>query len=743
MNTLRSTGQVLWALGQFVMVSVLCGILLAVPLLFPLAGVGRVTNEAINYWESLPSELVAEPLPQRSKILDRDGNVIAEFYSENRVNVTFEEIPSVMLSAIVAIEDDRFYERGAIDLQGTVRAVFKTYVAGTTQGGSTLTQQYVKNVLLNNADTEEEQEAAIEQTPERKIKEMRLAVEVEQNMTKDEIIAAYLNIANFGDGAFGVGAAAMHYFGVPVSELKLEQAALLAGLVQNPTNHNPVKYPDVATARRNVVLQRMYETGHITEEEKDTAQELPLELNVTKQANGCLESSAPFFCQTVRNTLASHPVFGETEAARQKFLYKGGLTIQTTLDPKIQEIADRTAVEALGRTNQYATSLAVVQPGTGQVLAIGTNRAFGDGEGETQVNYATSKFQPGSTFKPITLMAGLENGWTVDKKLNSMPYWCAPAPNKGCFENFMRADFGNIDALQALMYSSNTYFTQLSVDIGTEKVQSMSRRVGMPVPESATGVDTATTLGVYEVSPVNLANAYATIAAHGVYCNPTWITSIKDSTGQDVPIPESNCHQEVNPDVADKVAMTMTNVVDGDDPRRTGRNMSIGRPVMGKTGTTNSSAAVWFAGGTPQYQMAVWVGDPRGGFKYPIRNINLYGETISAAFGSTAAGPMWKAAMTEIHEGVEVEEFTVSSTISSNRQEVVVPDVRGMKVAEAISTLEKSGMTVVISEDLAEANEYFPPNVIAEQSITPGESLPGGKDITLTLSADSEKVRIG
>lgn len=726
-------------LVQFLALSVLAGLILSAPLMIPAFGVGRAVHEGEQLWDSLPKDIEVGALPQRSRILDKDGNLIAEFYSENRVPVTYEQLPDTMKDAIVSVEDERFYEHGAVDSTGTLRALASTSL-GNTQGGSTLTQQYVKNLRLYQATTDEERAAATEQTPRRKLEEMSLAMEVEKKYSKEDILTGYLNIANFGDGAYGVGAAAQHYFGIPVEELSIDQAALLAGIVNSPAANNPVKNPEQSTSRRNLVLSRMLTNGKITQEEYDAAKATPLTLNITSIPNGCSTSAYPFFCQMVRNTLSSNSAFGATPEAREQFLYQGGLTIHTTLDPKVQQAADKAATDALGPDNQFASSVAVVEPGTGYVRGIGTNKKFGSGENETEVNLATSRFQNGSTFKPVTLAAALENGWDLTTTINAQSRYCAPAPNTGCFTNLSSYQSGPMNAVDGTVMSSNTFFTELSVRIGTDKVQDTARRLGFQLPDDLSGNETATTLGVYDVSTIQVANAYATFAAHGEYCSPTWITSIDGPSGP-VEVPQPNCYQALAPDVADKVAMTLTNTIDGPNPHRTAKDLNIGRPAMGKTGTTSSQSSVWFAGGTPQYQSAVWVGDPRGGFEHPIDSINLYGKTERAVWGSTAAGPIWQQTMLQVHEGVEVQPFSVSSTSGQTKQQNVVPDVRGLAPEAAISTLERSGFEVSISPDM-EANAVYPPDTIVGQSEEPGTTVKQGTSVTLVLSEGSTPVQV-
>lgn len=679
-------GARLRAASLMPVVSALIGVLVAALFVPGVLAATATAKVGLDVWENMPHELPIQPTPQRSVMVDRHGRPFATFYSENRVNLRSEDIAQVMKDAQVSIEDTRFYDRTAtLDWKALARAVAGNVVtAGGYGGGSTITQQYVKNVLMNNAQSKDEYNLAIERSIPRKIREMRLAVSVEQQMSREDILTGYLNIANYGDGAFGVAAAAQHYFGVPASKLTLTQAATLAGIVQAPAN-NPVSAPNHTINRRNVVLRKMLDAGRITQDEYDTATAAPLGLNITKPDNGCIKSDYPYYCEQVLKTVRNDPAFGNTPEVREQVLYRGGLTIKTALDPEAMRIANKAASKALGNDNQFAAGVAIVQPGTGHVLGFGQNRTFD----QTQLAYATTGFQNGSTFKPITLAAALEDGWDIADTLS------APGSiTRGgkSFSNQSRSGIGTMNAADALAVSSNTFFVRMSTDVtSVRNVQQMARRLGIAIPENVTGTEAATTLGVYDASPVATANAYATFAAHGVYCKPTYVTEATGPMGTYTV--DSQCRQELEPGVADTVAHALTTVVDGPNAARTGRKMSIGRPTMGKTGTTTGNSSVWFAGGTPQYATAVWIGDPRGGFKHPVNRLKVYGRWLGGVHGSTAAGPIWRDVMTQLHKDKPVQQFGTPSTV---KQQVVIPDVRGMDPVAAAGVLRDAGYSVTV-----------------------------------------------
>jgi membrane peptidoglycan carboxypeptidase len=707
---------------------------------------GATVKAAAKFYADLPVDLPAQPLPQRSVILAADGSKIAEFHSENRVLVPLSKVAPVAVRAIVAIEDSRFYTHHGLDVRGTARAMLKTSTGADRQGGSTITQQYVKNVLLNDAENEDERAAANAVSLERKLREVRLAVSLEKRLTKDQILEGYLNIAYFGDGAYGIGTAAQHYFGVSAAQLNLAQAAMIAGIVQNPTGYDPTKHPLAAKGRRNTVLARMRDVGQITPAEATKAQGVALGLDVREPANGCATSRYPFYCQWVRNTLATDPVFGKTAKARQNLLFRGGLTIHTALDPRVQDRAQRVVDDALGRDNRVAAGVAIIVPGTGKVVAMTQNRTFGTGKkGATQIILPAQKaFQPGSTFKAVTLAAALENGVPATATLNAPAVYQPPGlrfPGNG-FTNSAPWDNGNLTLAQATARSSNTFFVKLEQQQGVLNVADMANRLGMALPRDGAGaitrLDASLTLGAYEVSPLEMATVYATLAAHGISCAPTGITAITGPTGAPVASPDPKCHQAVSPGVADSVTALLQGVVDGPDPYRTGKQLSIGRPVAGKTGTTDSSSAVWFNGFTPQYETAVWVGDPRGGFKYPLSSVRLYGQMLSSVAGATAAGPIWANIMKALHTGLPVVGFTPVNANQVNGITNIVPDVRGLTRDRAIQTLQDAGLDVTIDKTLAPPDQLTPPGQVAGQTPAGGTlSLPTGI-VILKLTAGSD-----
>ncbi|MHB1212457.1 MAG: transglycosylase domain-containing protein, partial [Candidatus Nanopelagicales bacterium] len=382
--------------------AVLAGVLVAL-MLTPFVGAfGTVTRDIVYSFESLPADLSTPPLPQRSLILASDGSVLATLYYQNRVEVPLSSISPVMRQATVAIEDSRFLEHNGVDLRGVLRSIVSNVDAGgIEQGSSTLTMQYVKNVLVNQATSADELDAARGDSATRKLREIRYALGLEKIFTKEQILERYLNIAYFGAGAYGVEAAARRYFSKSAADLTLPEAASLAGIVQRPTAYDPLRNPELSTTRRNIVIKRMADLGFVTPQEADRASLLPMGqvLSPTLATNGCTSSYAPFFCDYVVQTIRSEAAFGATPDEREAFLRRGGYTIRTTLDPKAQQAAFETVTSYIPTNDpsRRAAAISMVQPGTGNVIAMTQNREWGtSGRGKTTYNYNVGRDKGGT-----------------------------------------------------------------------------------------------------------------------------------------------------------------------------------------------------------------------------------------------------------------------------------------------------------------------------------------------------------
>lgn len=659
----------------------LAGVVAALVVLPVVGGVGLATRNSAQAFSSLPSDLTQVPLPQQNTLLDADGNVLAVLYAQNRIEVPLDEISPIMQQAIIAIEDQRFFNHAGIDFRGTLRASISTGAGGQVQGGSTITQQYVKQILLTAATTKEEQEAAVAVSINRKLREARYAIGLENKLSKQEILEGYLNIAYFGAGSYGVEIASQRYYSKSASELTLSEAATLAGLVQNPSRFDPTRFPERAQNRRDEVLNAMVNAGYITQEQSDQAKSVSVEadLKPAELSNGCVNSYAPFFCDYVLTILTNDPVFGETPEERARLLAVGGLTIKTTLSLDAQTSSQK-AVDAkipFDDASGKAAAITMIRPGTGEITAMAQNRKWGrSGAGYTTVNYnvpvsanGTVGFQAGSTFKAFTVAAAFKLGWDPFKVVN--------APQKKEFKDFKEcgtgAKFapyqvknstgsGAFDIFSGTAFSVNTYFVGLEEKIGLCEPLAIAKATGV---KQGNGEDFAGypcfTLGCFDVTTLDMTEGMATFAAHGMHCDSIAISAVTDRYKNELEVPSANCTQKIDREVADSTTAVLAGVVDGPLGGRTGRAMYFDRPAAGKTGTTDNSAAVWFVGYTPDMAASVWVGDPRGGQTHPMKNVRINGQYYGQVFGSTMPGPIWRDALRGALENVPATRWNLNT----------------------------------------------------------------------------------
>ncbi|MFD4607906.1 MULTISPECIES: transglycosylase domain-containing protein [unclassified Streptomyces] len=678
--------------AKFLGVSVLAGAVMA-GIALPAAGaLGLAAKGSATGFDDIPANLKRPPLSQRTTILDRQGNQIAQVYSRDRTVVELKDISPYMQKAIVAIEDSRFYEHGAIDLKGVLRALNKNAQnGGVSEGASTLTQQYVKNVFVEEAGDDPTKVAeATQQTIGRKVKELKFAIQVEQDLGKHKILANYLNITYFGQQAYGVEAASQRYFSKHAKDLTLPEAALLAGIVQSPSRYDPVNDEAEATKRRNVVLQRMASVGNISQAEADKAVKEPLGLKVTQPRNGCITAvkGAGFFCKYVERIFLNDPVFGKTRQQRAKIWNQGGLTIRTTLDPQAQQSVQDSLKKHVYQSDSVAGAAVLVEPGTGKVLAMGQSKPYGYGKNETEINYSVGSdlggsnygFPTGSTFKPFVAAAALEQGRPPTQEYSSpyeMPY---PDPVQTCsgkpwinqrhekVPNESKSEFGPYQLKEAMAKSVNTYFVQMVADIGLCPVMQIVDKLhvvqgsGDKLPEVP-----AISLGSRGISPLTMASAYAAFASRGTYCTPVAIESITQKIGgqkKSLAVPKSSCTRAMSETTADTVNTLLQGVIDSGTGSQAGL---ADRANAGKTGTTDERKNAWFVGYTPNLSGAVWVGSASQSVK--MININIGGVFNPLVYGGQVPGPIWRDAMTGALVGKEAPAFNLVNIPDAPKEE--------------------------------------------------------------------------
>ncbi|MEU5657941.1 transglycosylase domain-containing protein [Streptomyces sp. NPDC047737] len=679
--------------AKFLGVAALSGAVLA-GIALPAAGaLGLAAKGTVEGFDEIPSNLKTPPLSQRTTILDSEGGALATVYSRDRTVVPLKDISPYMQDAIIAIEDSRFYEHGAVDLKGILRAMNRNVQeGGAAQGASTLTQQYVKNVFVEEAGDDPDKVAeATQQTLGRKVRELKYAIQVEEELGKKKILENYLNITFFGQQAYGIEAASQRYFSKHAKDLKLEEAAMLAGLVQSPTRYDPVNDAEEATKRRNTVLARMAAVGSISQAEADKAIASPLALKVSKPKNGCITavSGAGFFCDYVRKTILTDPAFGKTEEERSKLWNLGGLTIKTTLSPRAQQAADEAATSKVYKDDKVAASVVQVEPGTGKILSMGQSRPYGldQKKHETMINLAVSNkmggstygFQVGSTFKPITAAAALEKGispaqsyatdWKISLPLNSFRN-CAGSPTGSSnwdLQNEMESEKGSWDMTSALGKSINTYFAKLEQKTGLCETVEMAKKVGYERGDGKEIEEHASiTLGGEVSTPLSMASVYAAFANRGTYCSPIAIESITDANDKKVGVPKTECSRAMSETTADTISQMLKGVVEDGTGTLAGLT---DRDNAGKTGTTNDRLDAWFVGYTPNLSTAVWVGDDVGEKTTKMYDITIGGQYYDKVCGGCLPGPIWKTAMTGALNASETPSFNPISVPRAKEKE--------------------------------------------------------------------------
>jgi membrane peptidoglycan carboxypeptidase len=646
-NPWRRAGISTGVVGRVAVISVAAGVLGAA-IALPVTGlVGVATRDAANTFNQLKIGTLGQ-VPTRSEILDSQGHLIAYYYPNNiyRIPVTYGQIAPVMHNAIIAIEDSRFYLHGAMDPRGTLRAIINDANNTSVQGGSTLAQQYVKNALILTAPNEKARLAAIAESPERKIRELRIAANIEHEMTKHQLLAAYLNVAYFENNAYGIQVAAERYFQTDAAHLTLAESALLAGIVENPSLYDPITDPGPAKARRNLVLDRMAQLGYISNATANTTKRQPLGLDTSPAVlqTGCITSTAAqeaFFCDYALAVLRTDSAY--------KSVYKalnttGGLKIYTTLNPADQAAAQDAVdyVEPPGggiyNPQRNADSEVLLTPGTGAIRAIAVNRRYGNGPGEDNIDYAVNGpydggvgVQTGSSSKLFTLITALEQEVPFGFNENVVspttvgPYFDCHGQSAGVFpvHNAEGPGKGIFTLYNGTTQSINVFYAELEQKVGlcnvvkTAVAMGMTRADGTSLlkgegnPKSASYQEPADdipsfTLGAVNVSPMSMAGAYATVAARGVYCKPVAIQSIVGIGGRHYPVESAGCHRVFSTAVADAASQILQGVL----ASGTAANRGIGRPAAAKTGTANGGFYAAFGGYTPTLAGYVSVFNP-------------------------------------------------------------------------------------------------------------------------------------
>ena len=610
-------------LGRLAVAVVLSGLGMAVVTAAVVVGVRAVAEPG---WKSADTSVDLQPLATRSVVYARDGSVLALLHAEeNRSPVPLDRMPGHVVQAVLDAEDDRFFEHGAIDLRALGRALaVNVEQGGVYEGGSTITQQLVKVSLLNSR-----------QDLQRKFQEVSLAVRLEAKLSKNQILERYLNTVYFGNGAYGLQAAAERYFNTDVDKLTMGQGILLASLIRNPVRADPFVDADNAIARRDVVIDRMRDLEHLTPAEADQIKAEPLPTPPPERP----ASGSDYFTEEVKQQLLDDPRLGGTPQERNAAVFRGGLAIHTTLDPGYQRMAEAAVATKMPDTKgQFNAALSSVDPTTGAVRALVGGPDFA----RKKFNLATQKGRPtGSAFKVFTLIAALEKGFSpFDSISGSSP---CPIPNPGgppwAPVNVEGSAGGTLSLVDATAQSVNCAYARLVTQVGPERVVDVAHRMGItndlkPYP--------SITLGVDDVSPLQMASAYATLAADGERHKPYFVERVADRNGNVLFAAETKGERVISSDLARTVNGVLTQVVQRGTARAAGLP---GWTVAGKTGTSEENKNAWFVGYTPTLSTAVWMGNPDAEVSmYNVGGIRVYGGTYPAR--------IWNAYMSGVVQGV-------------------------------------------------------------------------------------------
>ncbi|WP_123313373.1 transglycosylase domain-containing protein [Curtobacterium sp. JUb34] len=653
------------ALLMFVVMSVLAGMLVAVAVTPAVAVAGESTSGAVAFFEDLPSYLDVQTPQQVSSVYATKGGKqvkIASFYAENRTNVTADQMADTLKQAAIDTEDPRYYDEGGIDVLGTLRGVAATVVGGDVQGGSSITQQYVKNVLVqqceeltgkDQAATAKKVEACYQDaagvTPQRKLQEMRYAIAVNKKYSKDDILTGYLNIVGLGGRVYGAEAGAEYYFGVHAKDLSLVQSATLVAILNNPSNLR-IDVPSdkdngsangyaLTKERRDYVLRRMQAHGSITKAAMTKAIATPVTPRITETANGCstaaTNADAGYFCDYVRDQVLQDPAFGKTAAARIATLDTKGLQIHTSLDLDLQSQAQTalsTYVPSTMAGVDVGGSNVTVEPGTGRIMSMVQNTSYTQGDnaaaGSTAVNYSADSgygnsggFQTGSTYKVFTLAEWLATGHTLSESVSTTEHTFQNSEFTNSCQNVSGGTWpvANAESVPASMTvqaatveSINTAFGAMGKQLDLCRIAQLAQSMGIHRADGgALGQTPSSILGVNELSPIDLAEAYAGFANGGVVCTPTAIDSVTESDGTKITPTPSSCTQGVSADVAGTVDYALQGVLSGSGTAASA-NPGDSVPKFAKTGTTDGDVQNWLVASSTKYTNATWIGNVQG-----------------------------------------------------------------------------------------------------------------------------------
>jgi len=741
--------------GSFFMLIVcasVMGALISVPGIATGSTIAQVSEPVVDMWKNYPEELDNISIAERNILYDKNGDVFAQVWSEDRVSVEgLDEISDYAKKGLIATEDKRFYEHNGFDIKGTARAALKG------GGGSGITQQLVKNLQFYNMAGKDKKEKAIEVSYQRKAKELKLSLAYEKTHSKDEILLQYFNTVAFGNpNIYSIEAASQYFFGKPAKNLSLAESAILVGSVQNPVKYNLSKdeSKDLWKERQKIVLNRMVSEKYITQDEADEAYKEKIKLVKKKTSAGsCVSSKYPFYCDYVMGYLKKSSKLGETQEERDAILAKGGLHIKTYMDPKVMKGIDKQLENDFGNKNRVVAPAAVVQPGTGGVSGFGVNREYGSGKGKTTINVPANKSGTGSAYKPITLAAALESGmkesdlnFSSSCPLNPGSQYDAPV---GGFKNSNGCGFqsGKLDYEQATAWSSNTWYLTLAMKTGMNNVIDMSKKLNLNVPEGTSERSLALVIGSAENSNIDMAAAFGTFANEGVFCPATPVASYEYADGTSPAVPdtydpsETSCRRVMSPHTASVGLKAMrANTYPGHAKSPFGVAAKIkGYDAVGKSGTNQNYNWTWVQV-SKDYSMFFNIYD-MDRVSNGVKGMTYKGSFTSKNISTKAGSDVLRSIVKETNaKSKKLDYNNKDSSLKpvpvETRDYFTIPSTLGMKPAEALSAMKALGINAYVSKEKRPASKGYPEGVIIEQSLDPGLQLPVGtnKEVILYMS---------
>ncbi|RFA16632.1 hypothetical protein B7R22_03960 [Subtercola boreus] len=722
----RAVGTKIGAAVGLVGLSAIAGLLVTamVTPVVAVAGVGATST--LGVFASLPDYIRPDQLPQKSNIYAVDGTganvLLASVFEQDREEVAWTQISPFAKDAVVSTEDPRFYQHGGVDAAATVRAALGNAASGGVESGaSTISMQYVKNILVQRAEAitdEAERTLAYQQATQtsidRKLKEMKLAIGLEKQFSKSDILLGYLNIASFGGVTYGIQSAAKRYYGVDAANLSLAQAASLIAIVNEPNGLRLDDPDNIASnqARRDLdILPAMLKANTITQAQYEEALATPVAPQITEVSTGCSTANslgAGFFCDYVGRQIVNKALLGTDEAGVAKNLDRGGYDVYTTLDVDLQTAAHAQLDEYVPRSSgtlDLGASLVTVEPGTGKVLAMAQNKEYNTDPGaatpeSTAVNYGTrfddggsTGFQVGSTYKIFTLAEWLKQGNALNDRVNGnqrtftisdFENSCqGPGPGTYSSKNDGGGNPGTISVLSATASSVNNAYLTMAERLDQCEIRKTAEAFGVARADG----DELTSypsdvLGTNEIAPLDMAAAFAAVANEGVYCAPVPIARIVDSTGAELTLPPAACTPAVSPEIAATMAYALTSVVTSGTA--TASNPRNGIPHFGKTGTTNSEKDTWFVGSTTNLTTAVWVGNVVG-------EVSLRNTSIDGTNGASLRHLVWRGYMLAADGKYGGDAFPAPDRALMQGVQVSIPSVVGQSFSAARAAIEGAG----------------------------------------------------